>query len=448
MIRSRGQLVPSVVVSLALAVAALLLALAACSSPTPTPDPLPAPGEQRIVYVSGDFAVFTIREDGAGRLRIIGSGGATGGVQSRPLLAPAGQQTASPDYTWPTWAPGGARLAVSRVPGPTEGSLASLVVLRPPSAVERHVHETPDGLLDRVADGAPHYAQWSPDGERLTFVAPNEEGLALKLYEASFDGGEPEAFMENAPVYHIWAPDSQSLLVHRGPVLFLRDAAGGMENLGRSSLRYRVPAYSPDSSSIAYVADLGIGEQLVIRDLASGDERELLPVFTQAAFAWSPVDGDVMAVVRRALGRAPDYAGLTLLDTRTGEQREIYEGGVMAFYWSPDGSKLALVTTQPNDRGLQWTMVDAASGDARTLATFAPSREFLTHVQFFDQFGPSHLLWSADSRSLVFAGAVLEGDEQVIRGPDHAWVLSTEGETQPVRLAEARLAFFVPPAVE
>ena len=110
---------------LALGGLAVLLALAAaCSSedsatPVPTdtppaePDTTPPPtravepNDQRIVYVTNDFVVFTIRQDGTGRKRIVGGTGGAG-VAAQPLVQDT--QTA---YTWPTWSPDATKLAFS-----------------------------------------------------------------------------------------------------------------------------------------------------------------------------------------------------------------------------------------------------------------------------------------------------------------------------------------------
>jgi hypothetical protein len=433
------------------ALAVLASVAAACSSDSPTPSDTPAPeftplppDEQRIVYVSDDLAIFTIRLDGTRRQRIIGGGsGSGGGIQARPLQ----QDAASPSYTWPTWAPDGSQLAVSRSPGPTTGSVASLTLLSPPGINERFVHETGPGLVSLVADGAPHYVQWSPDGQHLAFIAPNREGTALALYETAAAGESEEydlvLLTQSAPIYFAWSPDSTRLLIHRREELFLQREDGSLENLRRDSFSYRVPAFSRDSGSIAYIADTGRGEHLTVREVATGNENELMPVPFDGAFAWSPTDSGLLAGTRRTDPRGGGYDGLSLFDTRTGESRRVYEGEVGAFYWSPDGTKLAMATTRPRSQLFQWTIVDAESGASSVVATFTPSRTFLAHLQFFDQFAPSHGIWSVDSRYIVSSGRVAV-DGVLRRGPNRVWLVDTTGESAPLALAEGSLGFFVP----
>ena len=82
--------------------------------------------------------------------------------------------------------------------------------------------------------------------------------------------------------------------------------------------------------------------------------------------------------------------------------------------------------------------VDLASRETRLLTNFTPTPDFLTHLQFFDQFAPSHLVWSADSTKLTFAGAVEGGPSMKV------WVLDVVGDAPPRSVGDGRLAFWVP----
>ena len=129
-----------------------------------------------------------------------------------------------------------------------------------------------------------------------------------------------------------------------------------------------------------------------------------------------------------------------MVDVVTGDERTLYEDTVFAFWWSPDGSKIALVGSGP--ASFIWVVVDVVTGETTTLADFLPSRDFGTYIQFFDQFALSQQVWSADSTGITFAGRmVVDGEEP---SADAAWVLDVTGVRQPTGLADAVLAFFVP----
>ena len=411
---------------------AIALAVAACSlGPTPTPVPV---SEQRVVYVSDDNSIFTINVDGTGRDQVAGGTSSAGGVLASPLI----QETIF--YTWPTWSPAGDRLVVSRAPGPIARSIAALALIEPPSSTETYVHVSRRGRVDRVADGAFHYELWSPDGERLALIAPNPTSDALELTEAALDGGEPDVIATDAPLYIQWSPDSKLLAVHDQQQLIIRHNDGDRQDLQRESFSYRVPAFSSDSASIAFVADVDGDEQLIARKIDGGEETPLWPVSTDAVFAWSPTDPNLIAASVRPELIAFDYDSLALFDVSTGVRRVIYEDEIFAFWWSPDGSRIALVTSGHDF--FQWKAVDVASGEVTELSQFRPAPDFVTYLQFFDQFGASHLVWSADSTSLVFAGGVAVDGRP--RRRDQAWVLDVTGEREPQALADARQAYFVP----
>lgn len=389
--------------------------------------------QQRVVYVTDDFAIVTKRADGTGRDRIVGGSVPIGGVQAQPLA----QQSAT--YTWPTWSPDGSRLVVSRVPGPGR-AFAALMLIKPPSAIESALHTTSRGSLDRVADGAPHYPLWSPDGLRLALVAPNRQSTALLLTEASLDGGTADVIADGAPLYVAWSPDSKLLAVHHQRSLIIRDASGELFDTGRPSVRYRVPSFSADGASLAYVADVDGVSRMVARELRTGDERSFGEVPVDAVFAWSPTDAEALAIALRPDSRSSFYEGVTILDTATGDEQMAYERRTFAFWWSPDGTTLAVVAAGSD--GFLWESVDVRSGTVTTLAEFIPTPDFLTYLQFFDQFARSHQVWSADSTALVFAGQMVE--DRTADSINRAWVLDATGEGNHVPLGNARAAFFVP----
>jgi TolB protein len=395
--------------------------------------------EQRVVYVTDDFAIITKRGDGTGRDRIVGGSVATGGVQAQPLA----QQVAT--YTWPTWSPDGAQLVVSRVPGPGRAS-AALMLMKPPSRIESAIHTTRRGGLDRVADGAPHFPLWSPDGERLALIAPDRQSTTLLLTEETLNGDVGDVIAGGAPLYIAWSPDSKLLAIHHQQTLIIRDADGQRFDTGRPSVRYRVPSFSADNASLAYVADIdddGVSH-VIARDLRTGEERAFSEVPTEAVFAWSPTNAHQLAIAQREDISTVGYRGLSVLDTETGDERVLYEGDVFAFWWSPDGAKLAVVVSGAD--GFAWFAIDVAEKAVANIAEFIPAPDFLTYLQFFDQFARSHQVWSADSTAVVFAGQMVV--DRVADRVDRAWVVDLTGGGNHVPLGNARSAFFVPPEID
>ena len=411
-----------------------LLALAACGSDEPTPTTSEPSGSQRIVLVGPGFDVWTVQEDGGNPEQL--TGGVSGeSRESGTNIAFRTQQAQSVRYTWPTWSPDGRFVALSRTPGRDGNALASLELFDADGSTERQLHETRPGSLGLVASGAPHYALWAPTSEFLSFVAPRAPGQGLGLFSIDPEGSEPYEVAADAPLYHVWSPDGRYILVHQREQLLLHDTRDRSTlDLDADSLRYRVPAFSPDGERIAYVVDEGDVGKLVTSELDGTDRVTLMELQGEAAFAWSPAGGHLAVATKQPLRLFYD-AFYIVGEDGSGTDEPLLRSPMAAFYWSPDGSRIARIAVSGP---AAWEAVDPATGETRLLTGLTPTGDFLTHLQFFDQFAPSHQIWSADSTKLLFAGVIEEGaDPQV-------WVVDAVGDAEPRAVAEGRLAFWVP----
>jgi TolB protein len=175
-----------------------------------------------------------------------------------------------------------------------------------------------------------------------------------------------------------------------------------------------------------YARQTAARKQLVLQ--SESVTRTLAEFDGGIAFSGSP-DGQHVAY---ALNTATSflYQGLALIDLRDSSTQVVFKGDVLAFFWSPDGTKLAYLTgalvepavigraggraAQPR-RTLQatWHVIDLAVNRTIDLNTFEPTAGFLYLIQYFDQFAQSVTLWSPDSRSLVYTGQPLIGEQGV-----------------------------------
>ena len=415
----------------------LLLAAAACSSA--------APASQRIVFVDSDFALFTVDVDGS---------------DVRPMVSPDAEQ-ASPDteqtpaservyYFWPTTSPAGDVVAASRSPGTEEGSGSALVLFSAEGGGEQVVQTAVPGPLRGIASTAPHYAQWSSDGRYLTFLPPVEGARDMEMFVASeSDFSRPLLLVNGAPIYHAWAPDGTAVLIHhQGRMLRYTPGGQRLEDLGEDSLLYRTPAVSPDGTRYASITYLpnDAAPMLVVSSVAGGEVQPLLEVDGPTDFLWSPSD-ELIAVATQSRNATFYHDVLELVDVETGERRVIMQREVVAFYWSPNGQRLAIVHGS-SDLALQWSVVDVATEVVLTTAFYIPSPEYFTQLSFFDQYAYSHSPWSPDSSSLVFAGKVPATPDVVPEALNQVYVLDVDSGGEPVAIAEGALAFWVPPIEE
>ena len=389
----------------------------------------------KIAFVNnGDL--HTINPDGTGDTQLTGAMRASLGG----FLA---QQLESDEYySWPTWSPDGTRLAASRVAlsGTNAGVSLEVIDLETQRITTVFENEAPS----LVADGAPHYIYWSPNARYLSFLAATDVGLTLYVWDSEA-GGPATAIESNAPLYFHWRPDEQSIALHSGPDVKTAIPSGGGVGVTGDAFGFRVPAYSPDGSLLAYAANTGSGQALF---LAPADDltaaRQLMETGPMAVFMWSP-DGSELVVADQRNAGSPLFERLMLAPVDGGEATVLVEEEVLAFFWAPVGRRIAWVTVEPRHRQMVWWVSGLDGTEARRLIQLSPSGETFTVLSYFDQYAYSHSPWSPDGASLVVAGS--GGGDASRRngsspGSDRVYVVDAVGGAQPRDIAAGRLAFW------
>lgn len=436
---------------LALLIALALAALPGCAAPQPPDAPAkPAGGNEsymvnRIAYIDNRGDLRLIDPDGSGEERLTGD--------FRAAL-PAQALDPGDSYSWPTWRRDGETVATSRVS--IAGGNAGLSVQLFDLPAGRMTSAYDNDIPAPVADGAPHYIYWSPDGRYLTFLAPTPDGLALFVRDYESDG-EPAAVAVGAPLYYHWAPSSRQMAVHTGNrlMLLLPPPAGRQTFMEHTyadvdAVGFRAPAISPAGNLVAYAAGQGDVHGVFIRPASAAAPR--LPVPTShlitetrgmTAFAWAP-DRPVLAVSEAAPG-SPVFQRLSLYPIDGSPPSLILHEPHLAFFWSPKGDRIAWIGVDPATRQMELsvspTPIDPGAGawyngDARRLFRFSPTGEFFTWLSFFDQYAYSHSLWSPDGSALVITGS--QGPESARRNGSapaggQVYVIDADtGEARPI----------------
>lgn len=361
----------------------------------------------RIAYITQEHQLATISPDGSGARQLTD--------QNRR-------------FDFLAWAPDSSRLAV------TSGD--SLYIL-----------PDEDGIGDNLPppiyqsqEQQPFYLYWSPNSDQLSFLTSHPDGLALYLANAN-DPGEGAHLLElGQPFYWDWTPAGDQILIHTGltgdqaRLAMINPAVDdGSEEIGEPGF-FQAPGIS---SSGRYRAFAGLnnenGSELVVQN-DQGITQFSEPHDGQVALTWSPTE-DLLAYSSPPIDSIHSYGPLRLVNPKTGARQSLTEAFVLAFFWSPDGRKIAYLSLslQPNDsiqavsyttnrpsgvvgvaqRGelmIELWVVDVKTAEKQHLATFLPSNIFLSQfLPFFDQYALSHRLWSPTGDAMVMP--MVEGGE-------------------------------------
>ncbi len=395
----------------------------------------------RIAYAGVDGHVYTAKPDGTDRIQIspwTGPG------------SPGGQ------YTWPVWSPDGGSVMFSSVLEAANGG-SDVSLLRAPALGGEHVTMyTDDPQSLGIGNGVPHFAMWSPDGNRVALIAGASQELVTLVLDS--ETGKFEGVAVGAPVYLAWSPDSNFLLVHLRDTLFLYQMGLAGER-GRRSLQlsnpaqnYYAPHFAPADNRFAYGDEVQGEKRLLVRQAEGVPPLDLGEAAGIVGFRWSPAD-DHVAVARG--GDTGLFERLSVVSAQGGAEREVLRRTLYAFWWSPDGKKLAVAAASKSYRlAVDWLIVDVATAQATPLVTNLPSPESEFVLSFFDQYGNASQIWSPDSTRIVVAGSMLPAAQPVAEGdtppppprgvPENVWVLDAAGAAAPVSIGEGFLAFWSP----
>ncbi|WP_421739527.1 DPP IV N-terminal domain-containing protein [Caulobacter sp.] len=193
------------------------------------------------------------------------------------------------------------------------------------------------------------------------------------------------------------SPDGTRIVFRALNDLYLLPIGGKAAALTRDQFSKVDPAWSPDGKTLAYSTDKGGSLDIWLRDMASGETRQLTH-FDGAAVssAWSR-DGKSLAFLSQ-------NGGLFIADAMTGETRRLYadlwEPGKPT--WGPGDKAIAYAAFKPYSarfrEGLSEILtVDVETGKG-TYAPVAPHRSLGTR-------GDDGPVWSPDGAQLAFVFA-------------------------------------------
>ena len=415
---SRGPLVVLGLGLLLLAggfVALLIGTIGQANAPRPTPAPTVesvAPAStvvqsttQRLAVIDSD-RIYTVDPDGGNLVSIE----TPGTVPSAALI----------------WSRDDSRLIYTHIVGED----SQLISAKPDGSDQTVLFAT-----DRTS--APFYLSGSPDDAYVAFLmADKSNGIDLRLADRR-QANTVRSIAQGQPNYYSWSPDGKALLLHVGGTSSM--AFVGTYHIGDASptsiestpATFQTPVWSPSGQARwLYARQHDNNNDLIISD---GQTDKTLTSFDDGiTFSWAPDGQHVAYAVTTATSLL--YDALTVVDTEGNSPQVYFRGNLLAFFWSPDGSKLAYLSGEliepgpvgrvngvasaridqaPRTLEMTWHVLDLKSQHKIDLATFKPADSFLYLVEYFDQYAQSIAVWSPDSRSLVYTGTPLVGKSGV-----------------------------------
>lgn len=282
---------------------------------------------------------------------------------------------------------------------------------------------------DQLAIG---YVDWSPDNSQLAFLAQSGSAeVALQL--VGKDAGKPRKLATGVDAAWQWRPDGKTLVARvesssndNTADLSLLDTHSDQivsTIIQNADIPFGSPAFSPDGNAMLVTTKVDGQQYLALADRQGKIQRNLTPINGIVRFSWSPVSARVAYIVLQS--SASDATGsmpagvLHLLDVNSGDDKVLSQMPVAAFFWSPDGERVAafsparvsdirkdfpgvdLTSSQPNSV-LMLQTIDTNSRAFRQLFYIEPTLEFAHMLSQFDRFSRSMNIWSPDSHSLVF----------------------------------------------
>jgi TolB protein len=340
----------------------------------------------RLLVQGLDGNIYTMRPDGS------------------QVIALTREASATRQFMQPTWSPMGDEIVYTDILV-QEGALENSVVIAMHDGSER---------TEYAAPYAPFYYSWSPDGQRLAYLSNwmtlNEPSIALRLLDRASDAPEEiRTLAEGQPLYFSWSPDGLEMITHiDGERIEVQHVDGNRRAVLSPDVipspAFPAPQWSDDGSRLLYAITSPTGHQLVAANAGGEIVQEITDFEEQISFGLSP-DGERVAYVLTPNDVAfAGFGPLYVTELETNRTRELSAAPVMAFFWSPDGQKLAYLAVEQRGETirLRWLVWDGSR--STPYAWVLPTRIFLErYLTFFDQYARSMSIWSPDSSAFVYA---------------------------------------------
>jgi hypothetical protein len=302
--------------------------------------------------------------------------------------------------------------------------------------------------------GSPTHLEWTPDDQHLLILCQQERDLEL-LWVAVDEPGRGRLLMTGAPIFWGWRPGHSSLAIRAGSesspaglYLFDPTEVGSPDpHMVSEAGNFYVPAWHPAGDSFVFGAPGSSREDDLLLVDPSGQLLKKLGSYPgRAGFRWDSL-GRHLGLAIAPEGHGP-FCRLEVIDLVTNSRTIVWQEAFISFEWLPDGA--LLICHADEDQGLlRWVRVHPDHSDSPLLlgVPWAPARETIISLHFFEQVARSHPVVSPDGRYIIYSGWLSdELDDQdgslAVSGPPSVLMTSIEGAGETVQVARGRFGVF------
>lgn len=266
-------------------------------------------------------------------------------------------------------------------------------------------HPDPDALNTSM--------DWSPDGERLAYVAAGGLGVLPAIYTIRPDGTDQQVIMDVLSSFLTlrWSPDGRFLIF-----VEFQGATSSLQVVDVETRRPRPlldlnvipgdpPDWSPEGEFIVYLYGETLGDyDLVTVDVLTGRRQVIDDERSVFRARWSPT-GEWIAY--EALPELESRTDIFIINPESGETRNLSQSQFRETLpsFSPDGSQIAYIS----ETNTGWTLniADPESGAVRVIDSLG--------LDISSSWTPFQ--WSPDGQAIAY---VRRGDIYVIQLTDES----------------------------
>ena len=255
-----------------------------------------------------------------------------------------------------------------------------------------------------LSNNIPHYMSWAPQQNILNYTVATNNYPSLFIYRKNTK--KSEKLVDFGPLWVSWN-DSNSLSVHRRDKRFIFDITednSQLINTQNVSLYYRIDAWLNSNEIISIFQDFDM-VGIVKSDLENKTNSLIENINEYSMINISP-NKQYLSILSSDTYPASVYKKFYLYDIQNQNILLESNNSPVGYFWSPDSSKLLLITKPDDSDNYQVNIVYVNDLTTKKIQSMKFTSEQLEMFIFSDQFSNSHKLWSDDSAEILLAGNI------------------------------------------